>query len=335
MSSKKGFYIAISILSVLSLALSAALIFTIIIYENEKNEVIVPVITEPEEEEELPEEESFTITTLKEYASQFGTGTEFLQQFFENEIVYKYDGEIIYEPIDDSLPLHKYSFENLLHTESEILYSDGNGITGIKGIDVSKYQGDIDWNKVKADGVEYALLRLGFRGYGSGEIVIDDYFYSNVKGALAAGVKVGVYFYSQAITTEEAVEEAEYVINAINNYDIEYPVIFDVEEVYNADGRADSLTKEERTEITIAFCEAIEKAGYKPMIYANIIGYLAQLDLSKLTMYDKWFAQYYQTPFFPYDFQIWQYTESGTVDGIDGSVDLNICFKDYSIEENE
>ncbi len=201
---------------------------------------------------------------------------------------------------------------------------------GKVGIDVSKHQKKIDWKKVKADGVDFAIIRLGFRGYDSGKIVIDEYFEENMKQAIAAGLDVGVYFYSQAITKEEALEEANVVLEQVKKFKITYPVVFDTEQVEAPTGRANLISTELRTDITIEFCEAIKKAGYYPMIYANTRWLVAELDMTRLTQYDKWFAQYYKNVFFPYEFQMWQYTGKGKVDGVSGDVDLNVSFVDYA-----
>ena len=218
----------------------------------------------------------------------------------------------------------------LTYNDGEIQY-DHNGITALKGIDVSKYQGNIDWKAVKADGVSYAFIRAGLRGYGaSGMISSDPYCEKNLKGASEAGVDIGVYFYSQAISKAEAIEEAEFVLDAIEGYEIKYPIVFDLEEVAAEGARTAGMTAQQITEVTIAFCERIKQAGYTPMIYGNIDWMAEHLILSELTEYDKWFAQYFNKPFFPYEFQIWQYTASGKVDGIKGNVDLNLCFKNYA-----
>ena len=197
-----------------------------------------------------------------------------------------------------------------------------------KGIDVSKHQGAIDWNLVAQDGVEFAFIRVGFRGYGSeGKMVEDEYFVKNIEGALAAGIKVGVYFYSQAITEAEAQEEAEFVIERIRPYEIACPVVFDVERVSGAQGRMNDISVEERTALAVLFCQTIEQAGYKPMIYHNTEMGALMLDLTQLESYDKWYASYSDQIFYPYAYKIWQYSDKGSVQGINTDVDLNISFE--------
>ena len=195
------------------------------------------------------------------------------------------------------------------------------------GIDVSSWQEDIDWNAVAASGVQFAFIRVGYRGYGTGKLVEDEYFEDNIKGAATAGIKVGVYFYSQAINEEEVREEADFVLEKIAPYQIDCPVVFDVERVSDSDGRMNALTVEERTLLTEIFCQVIENAGYRPMIYHNTEMGVMMLEIGNLENYDKWFAAYSDVFYYPYDHKIWQYSQKGSVQGIQGDVDLNISFE--------
>ena len=233
----------------------------------------------------------------------------------------------------------------------EIVKEDIKISSAKKGIDVSVYQGSIDWNKVKQDGVNFAMIRAGYRGYGvssdgtDGKLVTDSYYVRNMKGATNAGIEVGVYFFTQAINEKEAIEEAEYVLSLIKSYNVTYPIAIDVEDVPNAVGRADNLAKEERTKIVKTFCERIEKAGYEPMIYANKDWLKNQLDMSKLSDYSVWLAHYtgatQDDPFAkPSDYEgkyiMWQYTDKGTVDGVIGNVDMNVTYpKARTTDNNE
>lgn len=236
-------------------------------------------------------------------------------------------------PIISSVPKHNYNWENIKVSANGLKYYTENGKkVSLEGIDVSSHQKDIDWAKVKAAGIDFAIIRVGFRGYGTGEILIDEYFTKNIEGALAAGVKVGVYFFSQAINEAEAIEEAEVVIEQLKKYksQITYPVVYDAEDIPNDTARTDNLLGEQITSNCIAFCEKIKDAGYTPMIYANKRWFLTRLDLTRLTDYDFWHASYIDAPDTPYLYTMWQYSESGKVAGISGSVDLNISFVDYS-----
>ena len=197
------------------------------------------------------------------------------------------------------------------------------------GIDVSKYQENIDWNLVKKSGIDFAMIRLGFRGYGKeGNIVLDSKYEEHINGALQSEIKVGVYFFSQAITVEEAIEEAEFVLENIKDYEISYPVCFDTEKIKTGPARTEDLNKEQLTDITTAFCNKVKNAGYTPMIYANAKWFTTSLELEKLQEYEFWYADYQPEPIYPYNFKMWQYTENGKVNGIDGNVDINLYFKE-------
>lgn len=193
------------------------------------------------------------------------------------------------------------------------------------GIDVSSHQGAIDWAAVAADGVEYAMIRVGYRGYTDGAISMDELFRQNVADALANGLDVGVYFFSQAITPEEAEQEAQTVLSAISGLNLTYPVIFDWENIED-EARTDGMDSVTLTACAEAFCTAVEQAGYPAGIYFNQAYGYQEYDL--LTLKDRvfWLAQYDSAPSFYYDFQMWQYTNAGTVNGIEGAVDLNLSF---------
>ena len=196
-----------------------------------------------------------------------------------------------------------------------------------KGIDVSKYQGDIDWKKVAADGVEFAYIRLGCRGYGSsGSLIMDEYFHKNMKGALGQNLQVGAYFFSQAVNVEEAIEEAKMVVKELEAYkdQIYSPIAIDIETVDGHKARQDALTKEERTAVCIAFCEYIKEAGYTPMVYGDLETFSELLDVELLAEYEFWLCETDGKLTFPYHFSKWQYSHKGRVSGIKGDVNLNI-----------
>lgn len=195
------------------------------------------------------------------------------------------------------------------------------------GIDVSAHQGSIDWAAVAADGIEFAMVRVGYRGYGQGEINEDAYARANLEGALAAGLEVGVYFFSQAISTQEAAREAAWVVSFIEGCEISMPVVFDWEHVSNPEARTAGVTDQALlTACAQTFLEVVEAAGYRPMVYFNNFQSEALLDLRVLRDRDFWLALYDQPMTFPYRIRMWQYTDQGTVDGITGNVDLNLYF---------
>lgn len=286
-----------------------------------------------EQQQKTMEEDMIPLEVFKQHSNQYSVGIPFLQSFFDDVIVYKNDTGVVYEPVDDTLPKNDYDFSVLTYQDSIAQYSDKNGVTAKNGIDVSKHQGKIDWKAVKAAGISYAFIRVGYRGYEAGTIMKDEYCERNLKGAEEAGIDIGVYFYSQAISVEEAEEEAAFVLDCIKDYKIAYPVVFDMEEVNAENVRTASLAAEQKTDITIAFCEKVKAAGHQPMIYGNIEWMMDHVELERLTQYPKWFAQYFNKPFFPYEFEFWQYTCEGTVPGIQGGVDLNLCFADYTTEQ--
>lgn len=202
----------------------------------------------------------------------------------------------------------------------------GPGYTVLRGVDVSGFQGDIDWERVKADGIEFAVIRVGGRFINSGKLYDDSYFRGNVEGALAAGLQVGVYYFSQAINAGEGVEEAEYVLSCLEGYDITLPVVIDWEYLDGSDARTYGVEPAEVTAAVKAFCDRIREAGYEPMVYLNgYCGYI-KMDLRELADVKFWYAQYSEVPTFAYHFAMWQYTAQGQVDGIAGEVDLNLYF---------
>ena len=237
------------------------------------------------------------------------------------------DGDKVFVPVYQDVEKNSYDWDALTVSDNYKVYApDGKRKCKI-GIDVSKYQTDIDWTKVKESGVQFVMVRAGYRGYGeSGKLVPDDMFEKHIQGAQAAGLDVGVYFFSQAVTEKEAQEEAQYVLELVRDYNITYPIAFDSEKVENSDGRANALTVEERTKTAIAFLEKIKKAGYEPMVYANDRWFALNLDLRKLTDYKLWLASYREKPVFPYKVDVWQHTNSAAVPGVAGNVDMNIWF---------
>ena len=206
--------------------------------------------------------------------------------------------------------------------------SDGSLVVGngAFGIDVSKWNGTIDWNAVKNSGVNYVIIRCGYRGSSSGALVVDPKFEANIKGATAAGIKVGVYFFSQAVNNSEAVEEASMVLELIKNYKISYPVFLDVEA---SGGRADSISVATRTDVIKTFCQTIQNNGYTAGVYANKNWLTTKIDTSKLNQYKIWLAQYASAPTYTGRYDMWQYKSTGKVTGISGDVDLNWSYLGY------
>lgn len=210
-------------------------------------------------------------------------------------------------------------------TETNVRLADG---ASIFGIDVSKWNKEIDWQRVKDAGVEFAIIRCGYRGSKTGALVEDPYFERNIKGAQEAGVRVGIYFFTQAVTPVEAVEEASMVLALCREYKIAFPLYIDTEGA-GGNGRADSLDTEGRTAVVRTFCETIENAGFTAGVYASKSWYENRLHTDELKKYQIWLAQYSRTPTYQGDYGMWQYTSAGTVDGISTLVDFNVSYMDY------
>ena len=230
------------------------------------------------------------------------------------------------------MDLNQYDTEKFVEENGFIRYQDGNAVAGV---DVSEHQGTIDWQQVKDAGFEYAILRVGYRGMTEGGLNVDSTFEQNYQGATAAGLKVGVYFFSQAITQEEAREEAQYVLDTLDGRELDYPVVFDweipipSEQLPAEDLRAYDISGEVVTAMAKAFCQEIQSNGYTPCVYTNKSMAYNTFNLEELKDFPLWYAEYQPAPSLYYHFQMWQYSASGTVPGIAGSADLNICFEPY------
>lgn len=236
------------------------------------------------------------------------------------------------EPVaQEGLQANTVTMEQIeLLDNGEYQYIKDGKVASHKGIDVSKYQKQIDWKLVAADGVEYAFIRVGCRGYGkSGKLIQDELFHQNVQGALEQGIEVGAYFFTQAITEDEAVKETELIIKALEGYDITYPVAIDVERIKNDKARQDALTAEERTALCKIFCEKIKEAGYTPMVYGTNETFSELLIPEELAEYDFWICETDGSMTFPYEFAVWQYSHKGKVSGISTDANLSFCIKEW------
>lgn len=196
------------------------------------------------------------------------------------------------------------------------------------GIDVSKWNKEIDWNKAAQSGVEYAIIRVGYRGSSSGALVEDPYFRKNIEGAQKAGIKVGLYFFTQAVSEVEAVEEASMALSLCAEDKVTYPIFIDTEGA-GGNGRADALDKETRTAVCAAFCETIRSAGYDAGVYASRNWYYRNLNTEELERYVIWLAEYRETPEYTGTYHMWQYTSNGSIEGIEGRVDMDLSYLAY------
>ncbi len=205
-------------------------------------------------------------------------------------------------------------------------YQDADTV-GRLGIDVSSHQGWIDWAAVADSGVDYAIIRAGYRGYTDGALNEDETFLYNIEAAIANGLDVGVYCFSQALNAQEAAEEAAYVLELVSGYDLEYPIYFDWESIDDDSARTATISASELTACASAFCAAVEDAGYDAGVYFNLSMAVSLYHLYNLSDYDFWLAEYQDIPTYPYAIHMWQYSCEGSVPGISTKVDLNLSFQ--------
>lgn len=240
------------------------------------------------------------------------------------------DGTEQWIMINSYLDKNTYQEAGFVYEEPVMKYFANGAKASFLGVDISKDNGTVDFKKLKKDGVDFVMVRLGHRGYESGNVVLDEEYFDNIQLANEAGLAVGVYFESQAITVEEALEEAEFVVTNLIEMRVTYPVVFDLGLVANDSSRIENIPKTQLTEITNAFCNRVKEVGYKPMVYGDKYWLLRKIDLTMLGDYDIWLSQSGQLPDYPYQFAMWQYTNTGSVSGISGDVNMNISFIDYT-----
>lgn len=297
---------------VLVLCVLVVVLFAVI---SDLNGAAEPSRTEPETEQRSPG------TTSQDEA---GSGTIVVNSGVIGQICI---------PAYDNVPANEYADAVFMLDEMGYKYCAVGEGESLTGIDVSEHQGVIDWKRVAASGVDYAMIRLGYRGYTEGVVNRDAFFTANINGALEAGLEVGVYFFSQAISVEEALEEARFVVRALEDYDITWPVVYDWEPIADAAARTADMTPGLLNDCAQAFCEAVASMGYTPALYFNLnYGYF-KYDLERFDGCELWLAEYSDAPSFYYSVQMWQYTENGSVDGVDTPVDINVSFKNYAERE--
>ena len=258
--------------------------------------------------------------TLKDYASTdtFYTSPQYTGWRTDGGKVYYYDANHNKVTGNQVIGGVMYTFGG----DGALSQSSGN-----RGIDVSKYQGNIDWGAVAASGINFAIIRVGYRGSSSGALVQDPYFKKNISGATKAGIKVGLYFFTQAVNEAEAVEEASMAMSLASGYKVTYPIFIDTESA--SGGRANGLSKSARTAVVKAFCQTVRNGGYKAGVYASKSWYANQLNASALNGYCIWVAQYNSSCTYSGKYDMWQYSSKGSVSGIKGNVDMNISYTGY------
>ncbi len=226
------------------------------------------------------------------------------------------------ESIDSAAKIKTYD-DACFSMQGNMRYEDDRRYSRL-GIDVSYYQGDIDWNAVKQSGYEFVFIRAGYRKYQTGTINSDKQFKRNIEGANKAGIDVGVYFYSQACNEDEVKEEVQFVLEQIKGYDVNLPVVYDQESSLDDSGRSSIVTREQATNNAVLFCDMISKAGHEPMVYCDLKWEAFMYNMGKLAKYPIWYAGYESKPQTPYDFRFWQFSNTGRVSGINGDVDIDI-----------
>lgn len=301
----------------------------------------------PEEEEAAPEENAAdttgTETAKNPYTEKLEREKEEERQREEAEqndpatdgkhtLITNRDGTEEWVLISPYLTKNTFDFTKMEDKAGLKRYMENGRKTSYVGVDISKHTGSVSFPRIKAAGIDYVMIRLGSRGYSTGQITLDENFKENIEGAIEAQLDIGVYFYSQAITQDEAIQEANFVVQNLESYraHIKYPVAFNMGFVSNDKSRIEGLSREDKTAVTASFMEGVRAAGYVPMIYGDKEWLIKEIDMTKLQDFDVWLSQEEEIPDYPYRYSMWQYNTDGVVNGIDGGADLNICFINYS-----
>ncbi len=339
--------IFLSLVSLMALSLSIALLIKNATLQRRENAVVSELdalneegyYTKAEAEKlvesariEAEENTRKSIRQMIQEKLENGEGTTAaIRSLFPDQIVVASSGRYYFFPITDEIERHGFAEDDFVVGEDGFLdyVGDDPNVQVKNGIDVSRFQGDIDWEKVAGAGVDYAIIRAGLRGTTEGKLLEDDCFVDNIEGAIKNGIEVGVYFYSQAVDEVEAAEEVQMLLDLIEPYNITYPVVIDVESADSDTARTAKMTTDQYETVVKTFCDMVSNAGYKPMIYGNVKSFTLLMDAVDVDDYDIWIAYYGLPLYYPYHFDMWQYTSSGSIDGIDGEVDLNICITDY------
>lgn len=301
----------------------------------------------PEEEEKKPETDvadtAESVTTRNPYTEKAEREKEEERQKEEeaqndpatdgkHTLITNRDGSEEWVLISPYLTKNTLDFTKMEDKAGLKRYMENGRKTSYVGVDISKHTGKIYFPSLKAAGVDYVMIRLGSRGYSTGQITLDENFKENIEGAIEAQLDVGIYFYSQAISQDEAVQEANFVVQNLEPYrgKVKYPIAFNMGFVSNDKSRIEGLSREDKTMVTVSFLDAVRAAGYVPMVYGDKQWLLKEVDLAKLQDYDVWLSQEEEIPDYPYRYAMWQYNTDGILNGIDGGADLNICFVNYS-----
>lgn len=241
------------------------------------------------------------------------------------------DGTEEWLEIDENLPASDYDFTKMKTTNGKMTYYEGNKKISRLGVELSEDNGTVDFEALREEGIDFVMLKIGGRGYGTGLISLDKNFEANIEAAKKAGFEIGVYFCSQAVTVQEAVEEAKFVTDNLIPYNITYPVAFRMESITNDTARTDFLDAEQKTQIVEAFFNDIEKAGYETILFGDTGWLLTEILPSELLKdYDVWLTDQDPIPDYPYQFKMWEYAAGATVSGVEREVNYTISFVDYT-----
>lgn len=277
---------------------------------------------------DMPEKEELEEVTQTEETQEEDNGLN----DGKHTLVTLSDGSEQWVELNDNLALNKYVKSRFVYKNPIMSYYINGKEASWFGVDISSKQGVVDFKKLKKAGCDYVMIKVGGRGYSSGEIVLDEKLKDYMTGAKNAGLDIGVYFFSQAITKDEIEEEVQTLLEAIKDYSVNYPIVFDMEEIEGDMARVDSLDIDSRTSLAKQFLDDVKKAGYTPMLYGNKEWLVTKIDLEALSDYDIWLSQEADTPDYPYEFTMWQYDKEGTISGISEKTGMNISFVDYSQE---
>ncbi len=286
---------------------------------------------------DMPEKEDVKNTAITDKENTEEKQTEETEEEDEEEeeisiLVKHADGTKEWVDINQNITKNDYDFTNLTYQKPLMNYYEEGELVSRCGVDVSAKLGEVDFKKLKNAGCNFVMVRVGARGYSSGNIVMDANYVDNIKAAKNAGLDVGVYFCSQAVTRAEAREEADELLDAISGYRIQYPLVFVMENVDDDMARIEALDITERTQIARAFMDRVADSGYTPMLYGDKEWLLTMVNIEELQEYDIWYAQDGDKPEYPYEFGMWQYDSDATIKGIKGDAAMIISFKDYSKE---
>lgn len=262
--------------------------------------------------------------------SEGRTALSMVRELFPDKVVVSHRGNYVFHDISDRVPAHPFVPESFTLDENLRLQLSAEEQQQEQfGIDVSALQGEIEWDRVAASGVDFVMVRAALRGTATGELTEDSHFTDNIEGAAAAGIRTGVYFYSSAVSVQEAREDAAFLLERLEPYreQITLPVALGLEFSDEEGTRQYDVSQEVMTEVAKTFLTEVEKAGYTPMLYGNVRTFCVMVDITRLAAYPRWIAYYDMPLYFPYDFDYWQYTARGTLPGIEGEVDFNIGVK--------